>query len=88
MTGVLLWAMLRWWRDADNSRATRWLALIMLCYGLDFSIHRTNLLLLPGFAVWVLLRDPRVYGRLRNWVIACGSFVVGLSAHLGVMAIT
>jgi hypothetical protein len=87
MTGVLLWAMLRWWRDADSSRAPRWLALVMLCFGLDFSIHRTNMLLLPGFALWILLRDPGVYRRLRNWAIACGSLVVGLSAQLAVMAI-
>ena len=87
MTGLLLWAMLRWWRAADDSRAIRWLALIMFCFGLDFSIHRTNLLLLPGFAVWILLRDPRVYRRVRHWAIACGSFVIGLSAHIAVMAI-
>ncbi len=57
-TGLILWTMLRWWSDADRPDAWAWLALLGLLFGLDFSVHRTNALLIPGAVVWILLRRP------------------------------
>jgi len=86
-TAFLLWAMLRWWEKADQKRSIHWLFLITLLFGLDFSVHRTNLLLLPGFFIWVFLRNRRMLGRMRTWLVSGAGFLIGLAFHLLIIPI-
>ena len=81
-TGLILWTMMRWWEGADRPDSWRRLALLGLLFGLDFSVHRTNALLIPGALVWILIRDPAVIRRRVSWVWGVGSFVAGLAVNL------
>jgi hypothetical protein len=86
-TGLIFLVMLRWWEAADRPEAWRWLALLTLLFGLDFSVHRTNALLIPGAVAWMLVRRPRTFVHPVSWVAAVGGLVVGLSLQLFVMPI-
>jgi hypothetical protein len=79
---VIVWALLRWWEEAAESSGLRWLFFITLLFGLDFSVHRTNLLMLPGLFFWILLRRPRTLTSLRSWISGLLGFVLGLSFQL------
>ena len=81
-TGLILWAMLRWWQDAERPNAWWWVGLLGLLFGLDFSVHRTNALLIPGVLVWILFRHPRTLRSLRTIAAAAGGLVAGLAVHL------
>ena len=67
-TGMILRTMLAWWEEADGTGAWRLLALLGLLFGLDFSVHRTNALLLPALLAWILLRRPRTLRDPRAWM--------------------
>jgi len=81
-TGLILWTMLRWWSDADRPDAWRWLALLGLLLGLDFSVHRTNALLIPGAVVWILLRRPATLRSRTAIVAGAGALAAGLVVQL------
>ena len=82
LTALIIWSLLRWWQEFDRPDAIRWLVFASLLFGLDFSVHRTNLLLLPGMLVWILLRYPRALASLRTWFYCVVSFAIGLAFHL------
>jgi hypothetical protein len=84
-TALILWTMVRWWRDADRDDSWRWLALTALLFGLDFSVHRTNALLMPALLPWILLRRPSTLRSLRAIGAMAGALVLGLSVQLLVM---
>ena len=86
-TALIVIAMFRWWRRADEPHAWRDLALLTFLFGLDFSVHRTNAMLLPGALAWILIRRARTVAHPRSWLAALGGLVVGLSAQLLVMPI-
>lgn len=86
-TGLILVAMLRWWEDAERGDAWRWLLVLGLLFGLDVSVHRTNLLLLPGLLVWIVLRHPRTLGSVKAWLSGVGGVLAGLAVHLLIMPI-
>ena len=77
-TGLILLAALGWWRRAEHSDSAGRLFLLFLLLGLDFSVHRTNSLLLPAALVWVALR--RGGASLRPPVLGAVGF--GLAAGL------
>ncbi len=81
-TGMIFWVMLRWWEDAEHDDAWRWLPILGLLFGLDFSVHRTNALLLPGLCVWIVVRHPRTLASLRAWLCGVGGVVAGLALQL------
>jgi len=81
-TALLLAVALAWWRRAGARDAAAWLFLLALLVGLDVSVHRTNLLLVPGLLVWVALRRPRVLVRARPWGAALAGLALGLGFHL------
>jgi hypothetical protein len=87
-TTFLLWVMLRWWKKADQKNNMRWLFLITLLFGLDFSVHRTNLLLLPGFVIWVFLRNRKMLGRIRTWLVGIAGLFLGLTFHFLIIPIS
>lgn len=81
-TGLIIWSMLRWWESAAHPDSWRWLLLLGLLFGLDFSVHRTNLLLLPCLFLWILLRRPVTLLTARAWISGAGGMIVGLAFHL------
>ncbi len=81
-TVLILWVLVRWWDEAGEADDWSWFVLIGVLLGLDFSVHRTNLLLVPGIVVWVAIRRLRSVFTLRAWAGGVLGFIVGLSFHL------
>jgi hypothetical protein len=77
-TALIIWAMIRWW----GTKAPVWLFVITLLFGLDFSVHRTNLLMAPGLIIWILILYPRTFLAWRTWVYGAAGLIVGLGFHL------
>lgn len=85
LTCVIVWNMLRWWEEADDPAAWRRLLMTGLLFGLDVSVHRTNLLLLPGLFVWIVFRRPRTLREARSWAAGAAGVAAGLSLQLALM---
>jgi hypothetical protein len=81
-TALLLWTLLRWWRTVADQDSWRWLLLLGLLFGLDYSVHRTNALLLPGAVVWILMRQPRALRSARAWMAGAGGLLSGMALQL------
>jgi len=81
-TVLILMAMLKWWEKAEDKIAVRLLFLIFLMVGLDFCVHRTNLLLLPGILIWILFRYPKTFIRLKSWLVGISGLILGGLFHL------
>ena len=81
-TALILTVALAWWRRAETSDATPWLFVLALLFGLDVSVHRTNLLLLPAALVWVTLGRPSAWRRAPAWGAAFAGLTLGLAFHL------
>jgi len=81
-TALILYTLVRWWEEAESPSAWRRLAILALLFGLDFSVHRTNALLIPGTILWVLLRRPRTFREGRAWLGAAGGLAIGLAVQL------
>jgi hypothetical protein len=87
-TTFILATALAWWRRAEHGAALSWLLLLFLLFGLDFSVHRTNALLLPAALVWVTLRRPRLWLSGRAWLAAVAGLGLGLAFHLLVIPLS
>lgn len=87
-TTLILLTLIRWWEVAEEPGAWRWLLLLTFLFGFDFSVHRTNALLIPGAVAWILVRHPRTLVEPRSWLAAVGGLVAGLTFHLVVMPIS
>lgn len=81
-TSLILYSLIRWWTVADYVDSSWWLALIALLFGLDFSVHRTNALLIPGALLFVLIRKPRVFLSPRVIFSSVVALAAGLSVQL------
>jgi hypothetical protein len=66
-------------RDQRASVARRW-QMVFLLIGLSLTNHLTTVLLIPSVALLLLWERPRL--RLRDWLIAAGLFLCGLSVYL------
>lgn len=84
-TGMILLALVRWWRVAADGTGAKGLFTIALLVGLDFSVHRTNALLVPGILFWVLIRRPRAIASIRAWLAGAAGLLAGLSLQLLLM---
>ncbi|MBD3401368.1 DUF2723 domain-containing protein [candidate division GN15 bacterium] len=82
---LLIYVGVRWWESAESDGAGNYLLLAALLFGLDLSVHRSTILLLPAFLVLVALRRPRALADYRLWLGGLISFGLGLSLHLGLM---
>ena len=81
-TGLIVYAMLRWWEAAEHQDGWRWLLVMGLLFGLDLSVHRTNALLLPSALAWILTRRPSTLARGRSWLAGTAGLAAGLAVHL------
>ncbi len=79
---LILFAIISWWRQADSGDAGVWLFLVMLLFGLDVSVHRTNSLMLPAFLIVILIRRPRTFLSIKSWLNAILGVALGLAFHL------
>ncbi|MBU8934058.1 MAG: DUF2723 domain-containing protein [candidate division Zixibacteria bacterium] len=86
-TIMILLVILQWWKNADRPDSLRWLILLGFLIGLDFSVHRTNAILIPGIAVWILVCYPRSFLQLRTYLSSAFGLFVGLTLHPVIMLI-
>ena len=82
-TALIVGVMLRWWRRAAEDGAWKDIALLALLFGIDFSVHRTNALLIPAVLAWILIRRPATFAQWRAW----GGAVTGLAAGLSIQLV-
>jgi hypothetical protein len=80
-TGLILRTMLRWWENADGPDAWQHLALLGFLFGLDFSVHRTNALLIPAAFMWIVIRRPQTLRMPRAWLGSAGGLVAGIAVQ-------
>jgi hypothetical protein len=88
VTALILLAMMRWWENAERPGSWRWLFVIGVLLGLDFSVHRTNALLVPALLAWILVRRPRAVLRPGSWASGVLGVAAGLSVQLLIMPIS
>ena len=93
-TALILAAFVRWWERASsataagssgavrNADAVGAAALVALLFGLDVSVHRTNLLLMLAAFAGLLLRRPRALLHPRFVAAIAGAFVLGAATQL------
>jgi len=81
-TALILWGLLHWKDHLDEPIHLRWLFLVGLLVGLDFSVHRTNLLLVPGILFWVLVFRPKLLINPKVWAAMIVGGITGLLFHL------
>jgi hypothetical protein len=82
LTAFIIIAMLAWQRRSADSDSHLWLGLATLLFGLDFSVHRTNLLMLPALLIWILIFKPKAFISIKHWVAGIVGLAVGLSVQL------
>jgi uncharacterized membrane protein YeaQ/YmgE (transglycosylase-associated protein family) len=81
-TILILLSILNWWERSDREDSWKQLFVIALLFGVDFSVHRTNAVLMPGVLLLVLIRKPKAFLNYRSYIAAfCGLFL-GLSLQL------
>jgi hypothetical protein len=81
-TALILAAALAWWRRPEGSAGHWRLFVLFLLFGLDWSVHRTNTLLLPAVLLWILFRVPASPSRVRDAAAAASGLALGLAFHL------
>ncbi len=81
-TALILAAFLRWWRRAESTDAIGAAALVALLVGLDVSVHRANLVLVPALLFGVLLRRPVVLVRPGAIAMLVLAFAAGAATQL------
>jgi len=81
-TALILIAALWWWRRPAESGGRSRLFVLFLLLGLDLSVHRTNLLLVPAGVLWIAIRSPAGRHRLRDGAAIVAGLVVGVAFHL------
>ncbi len=82
LTALILFVLVRWWVRADALDAWRSIAWLGLLFGVDFSVHRTNAVLIPGALVWILIRRPRTLLDRRAVLAGAGCLAAGLALQL------
>ncbi len=77
-TAAVFWAMLRWYDEADEPHATRWIILIAYLMGLSIGVHLLNLLALPMLVLLWYFRKHNVTVKGVIGVLAAGFVVLGV----------
>ena len=63
VTALVFWAMIKWYEQADEPYADRWIVLISFLMGLSIGIHLLNLLAIPA-RVFMFLSGFRIVGQV------------------------
>ena len=86
-TASILTAFVAWWRRAERRDDLLGLALLGLSFGLDISVHRTNVLLIPAAGVGVLLRRPGLLRRPWLLLAPVSGFAAGAATQFGYLVL-
>ena len=65
-TAVVFWAMTKWYEQADEPYANRWIVLISFLMGLSIGVHLLNLLAIPAL-VFLFYYRKRENGHYSFW---------------------
>ena len=76
ITALVFWAMTKWYEQADEPYANRWIVLISLLMGLSIGIHLLNLLAIPAL-VFLYYYKQREDGHYTLWEY-CKIFLVSV----------
>jgi len=79
---LMIYLAVRWWENPDATGAGNFLLLAAFLFGLDMSVHRSNLLLAPVFFLLVFLRRPKAFLDFKLWIAGVLLFILGLSLQL------
>jgi len=75
-TALSFWAILKWWKQADEAGSDRWIVFIGFLVGLALGTHMLNLLVIPAVCLAYYFRK---YSVTRNGIIlALGSSALAL----------
>lgn len=77
-TAAVFWAMLKWYDEADDPRAGRWIILIAYLMGLSIGVHLLNLLTLPVLVLVWYFRTHKVTGKGVAWALIAGFALLGV----------
>ena len=84
-TALVFWAMTKWYDNADEPHADRWIVLIALLMGLSIGVHLLNLLTIPAFVFMYYYRKNED-GKYTFWQLV-GIFMVGVVIEAAVVFI-
>jgi len=65
-TAMILLSILVWYQKRKSDESLKWIFIILLLFGLDISVHRTNLLLLPGFLIFIAIAHPKTFSQFKS----------------------
>jgi len=86
LTGCLLiYLAILWWERAETPGGGNYLLLAALLFGLDLSVHRSNLLFAPFFVLLIIIRSPRAFLDWRLWLGGILMFFIGFSMQFAIM---
>lgn len=77
-TAAVFWAMLRWYDEADDPHANRWIILIAYLMGLSIGVHLLNLLTLPVLVLIWYFRKHTVTAKGVVWAVIAGFAILGV----------
>jgi hypothetical protein len=81
-TLLILLSVIEWWIKAHETDSWKNLFLITLLLGIDFSVHRTNFVLIPGILIILILRNPKIFLDYKSYLAAITGILIGLSIQL------
>ena len=76
VTALVFWAMCKWYEQADEPHANRWIVLIAFLMGLSIGIHLLNLLTIPAFVFMYYYRKNE--GKNLPFKKLLGIFLIGV----------
>ncbi|HHV00398.1 MAG: DUF2723 domain-containing protein [Bacteroidales bacterium] len=77
-TAAVVWAMLRWYDEADDPRSGRWIILIAYLMGLSIGVHLLNLLALPVIVLIWYFRKHKATTRGFIYALLAGFVILGV----------
>ncbi len=77
-TAAVFWAMLRWYDEADDPHAGRWIILIAYLMGLSIGVHLLNLLALPVLVLIWYFRKYEVTAKGVIYATIAGFLILGV----------
>lgn len=77
-TAAVVWAMLRWYDEADDPHSGRWIILIAYLMGLSIGVHLLNLLALPVIVLLWYFRKHAATTRGVIWALLAGFLILGV----------
>ncbi len=84
-TALVFWAMCKWYDQADEPHANRWIVLIAFLMGLSIGVHLLNLLTIPAFVFMYYYRkneDKKLEFKKLAGIFAIGVVIEFLLVYL------